>query len=1054
MLTSRDVARLIHEARDPDALAGLGAALGFAPGARLATRSKQPLGAELAQHEIQIAAGPGMLRALILVLERGAEARERAVLAARTIARLSPELRWLVIAHAAEGPRLFLLAPPPEGSGSIPLLEIDPTAPHPSDLETVGTLVAAAEESDLMVHQRWRETLGRDALSNRFYRELAAGVDLMATTAEGTADSTARRTIALLYSSRLLFLAFLESRDWLNGEREFLRRHFVAHASRDRAHSVQRGFLEPLFFGTLNTPLRARAAAARSFGAVPFLNGGLFTRAPIERRLRDLRFTDDAIGSIIGGLLARYRLTPRESDGAWTDAAVDPEMLGRAFESLMHTAQREARGAFYTPPSLIARLGRDALLTSLSARGVPGELAHAALAGELLPPRASDAVVRALRGLRVMDPACGSGAFLVHLLERIAALCVSSTDGRSLAEIRRKVLTRSIFGVDVDPTAVWLCQLRLWLSVVVEEPHDDPTRFAPLPNLDRNIREGDALLGDAFEPTARPHGGALTSLRLRYARANGPRKRTLGKLLDGTERKHATQRAEAVRIRATAERRELLIAARSGDLFATRRGLAAREVESLARLRAEVRRARTLVRALREGAALPFAFPTHFPEAARSGGFDLVIGNPPWVRPHAVDPKQRLELRHRFFTMREASWRAGAQAAAAGWGFAAQADLAALFTERAVHLTRTGGTLALVLPAKLWLTLSGGGVRQFLAQHAPPLHLEDLSADSAGFGAVVYPSLLLARRIPSGATPPETLLATTYRAGQALSWRVQRERLALDTSPGAPWLLLPGEVRDAFDRVTKAGTPLASTRLGRPLLGVKSGCNDAFILSRAVAARAGLGGAMLRPVLRGEDLTEWTTRDARTDACILWTHDKDGVPLAELPEVARRYLAPWRRRLELRADTRGPRWWSLFRTEAARHDRPRVVWGDIGRTPRAIVLGAGDRTVPLNTCYVVRTSTLDDAYALAALLNSSLAAAWLSVVAEPARGGYRRFLGWTCARLPLPADWERARFPLAELGRALTTEAPPDAWTLTEAALHAYDIRHADAAPLLSWHSL
>ena len=1054
MFTSRDAARLLSQASDPDALAAIATALGFGTAFRLDRTTKRELGLALDSRDVQVATGRGALRALLLHFDDPRDPRERTVAAARLVARGSPELRWLILTRGGPEPRVMIAAPPPSGGGSVPLLEVAASAPHTTDLETFAALVAASTGPDLLVHQRWRETLGRDALSHRFYRELAAGVDTLASTAEGPADKATRRTIALLHTSRLLFLAFLESRGWLDRDHEFLRRHFVVSASASRRGGAQRRFLEPLFFGTLNTPVRSRAAAATAFGDVPFLNGGLFTRTPLERRARDLTFADDAIGTIIGGLLSRYRLTPRESSDGWSDAAVDPEMLGRAFESLMHADQREARGAFYTPPALITRLVRDGLVATLAPRGVPAEVFEAAWVGEPVEPSLADSLNRALSDLRVIDPACGSGAFLVHLLERIATLRGACGDVRPTAARRREVLARSIFGVDVDPTAVWLCQLRLWLSVVVEEPHEDPLRLAPLPNLDRNIREGDALRGDAFERAVRPHGGALTALRLRYARASGARKRTLGKLLDRAERQHALTRAESERIRATATRRELLIAARSGDLFNTRRGLASTERERLEQLRAAVRRARALTRALRDGAALPFEFATHFPEAAHAGGFDLVIGNPPWVRPHAVPAEQRAELRSRFVTLRDAAWRAGAEAAAAGRGFASQADLAALFTERSVHLARAGGAVALVLPAKLWIALAGGGVRRFLTEHAPPLHLEDLSSDSAGFGAVVYPSLLLARRLASDEAAGPDLLASTHRSGRALSWRVQRERLALDGSPGAPWLLLPSDVRDAFDRLVHAGTPLAATRLGRPLLGVKSGCNDAFLLTRLAAERRGLGGAILRPVLRGEDLTGWNDLGGRRDSCILWTHDADGVALAELPPAARRHLAPWRRRLELRSDARGARWWALFRTEAARYDRARVVWGDIGRTPRAIVLEPGDRTVPLNTCYVVRTSTVDDAYALAALLNTPLAAAWLSVIAEPARGGYRRFLGWTCARFPIPAAWDVARPALAAIGRALAQGVAFDSWTMTEAALTAYGVPHADVAPLLSWHSL
>jgi hypothetical protein len=116
-----------------------------------------------------------------------------------------------------------------------------------------------------------------------------------------------------------------------------------------------------------------------------------------------------------------------------------------------------------------------------------------------------------------------------------------------------------------------------------------------------------------------------------------------------------------------------------------------------------------------------------------------------------------------------------------------------------------------------------------------------------------------------------------------------------------------------------------------------------------------------------------------------------------------------------------------------------------------MVVSAGDRLVPLNTCYVVSCSTLDDAHSLAALLNSSLVAAWLNVVAEPARGGYRRYLGWTMSLLPLPGNWERAREFLAPLGaRAMSGDVPSEE-ELLAGALRAYGMTLADMQPLLSW---
>src|SRR5687767_12144490 len=156
----------------------------------------------------------------------------------------------------------------------------------------------------------------------------------------------------------------------------------------------------------------------------------------------------------------------------------------------------------------------------------------------------------------------------------------------------------------------------------------------------------------------------------------------------------------------------------------------------------------------------------------------------------------------------------------------------------------------------------------------------------------------------------------------------------------------------------------------------------------------------------------------------------------------------------VRRSLRGPdHWWTLFRTDAARADRARVVWADIGRSPRAAVLAPDDATVPLNSCYVVRCPDLIDAHALAALLNGPLVSAWLGAVAEPARGGFHRYLGWTMALLPLPSEWPAVRHRLAALGLRAAAGEGVSTRALLTAALDAYRLEEDAVAPLLAWAS-
>jgi hypothetical protein len=393
-------------------------------------------------------------------------------------------------------------------------------------------------------------------------------------------------------------------------------------------------------------------------------------------------------------------------------------------------------------------------------------------------------------------------------------------------------------------------------------------------------------------------------------------------------------------------------------------------------------------------------------------------------------------------------------------------DLAALFIERGMRLLRPGGVLSLLVPSKLWQSLAGGGVRRLLVEESRLVEIEDLSEAPAAFDAAVYPSLVVAERW-NGApndTPGE-LLASTHRSGcAALRWRIPRRMLPFDDSPGSPWLILPPEVRAAFDRMREAGVPLADSPIGRPHLGVKTGFNLAFVVRpdatvgsdsvRVLAANGRTGcveHALLRPVLRGEDVRAWGS--GPPNEYIVWTHGRNGLPLERLPQGASQWLRSWRSQLSARSDGRSARWWSLFRVEAARTDRPRVVWPDLGRTPRATVLAAGNSSVPLNSCYVALCRNDDDALTLAAILNSPLASAWLAALAEPARGGYRRFLGWTMSLFPLPRDWETARTALAPLARFAILEKREVELRdlLLDAALAAYGLEYNDVAPLLAW---
>jgi hypothetical protein len=1053
--TLRSLAERLASAQTLDSLGELAALIGCdgAP-APLDTDTRRALGLEQDVTAARIAAGAGALRALVIEVTTRGSLREILTRLAGRLSTRAPHVLWMMIAVQRETESVAFAAWTDDRRPvRVAALVVNRTRVVDSDAETLRALCAAGSDRDVLTHARWVEVLGREALSIRFYRSLERAVSGLAASSSA-ATSAIRAEIALLNTSRLLFLSFLQAKGWLNGDSTFLVRHYERCV--DGRSKFHHNVLRPLFFGTLNTPLRRRAAAARAFGRIPFLNGGLFSQTLIERRHRTVAFSDDAYGRLIYDVFGQYRFTAREESSTWSEAAIDPEMLGKAFESLMASSDRSRTGAFFTPFSLVERVTTAGLETVLGPY----------IAGDPVSKSARDDLMARIDALTILDPTCGSGAFLVHALERVSTIRAQLGDERPLSDIRRDVLTRSIFGVDVNPTAVWLCELRLWLSVVIESDETDPGRVMPLPNLDRNIRVGDALSGRAFgESDLSLLGGpALWRLRHRFAQPSAARKDALARELDRAERERALLALDAEIASIRGKRHDLVVAQRGRDLFGGRYHPSRDERSAALALRERRGALRALRARIAGGGALPFSFPAHYGDIASRGGFGLVVGNPPWVRLHRIPAEQRSSFRRDFDVARHAAWQPGAEPSGAGHGFAAQVDLAAIFVERSTRLLARGGGLSLLVPAKLWRSLAGGGVRWWVATELTLHAIEDFTNAPAVFDAAVYPSLLVAHRANTHdrLSEPTVRVAVTHAGGEEFRWSAAWDSIAFDSSVGAPWVLLPPEPRRAFDRLRERTITLARSLFGRPHLGVKCGCNDAFIVDllethddfAEVRTSSGvqvvIERSMLRPLLRGDSVRRWAS--PKSEEHIIWTHDEMGTPLAKLPPEAASHFNVWRRDLVRRTDARRTtRWWSLFRIDGARDDVPRVVWSDIGREPRASLLPAGDPTVPLNSCNVVRCASASDAFAFATLLNGPVARAWLNALAEPARGGYHRYMGWTMSLLPMPRDWQRAAELLAPLGaRSCAGHAATDS-ELFDAALAAYELKRGDVEPLVEW---
>jgi hypothetical protein len=398
----------------------------------------------------------------------------------------------------------------------LPQLSVDLDAPGQPALAMLGRLASGGWSGATGYAAQAADALGGEAIGQRFFREFRATLERMAAGLPAPLPTADRHALALLHLTRVLFLYFVQAKGWLAGNGRFLPEMLDRCLSRKRR--VHRDLLRPLFFGTLNTPLAERGRAALRFGAIPFLNGGLFEPHPLERRLRG-DIADVLWRDAFDRLFERFHFTVAE-DGR---GGIAPDMLGRVFEGVMAPDERRASGTYYTPTTLVRELLGQGIAAHVSARlACPQAEAERRLANGDVAAR------RALHGLRILDPAVGSGAFLLGALNQLASF--SAVNG-SAAAVKRRILQRNLFGVDRNSAAVRLTELRLWLGVVADDRAEGPEAVLPLPNLDCLVRQGDSLfdpVGSGFRiPADRRSATGLATLRQRVVTAAGREKRAL-----------------------------------------------------------------------------------------------------------------------------------------------------------------------------------------------------------------------------------------------------------------------------------------------------------------------------------------------------------------------------------------------------------------------------------------------------------------------------------------------------------------------------------------------
>jgi len=609
------------------------------------------------------------------------------------------------------------------------------------------------------------EAFSVEAVTKEFfarYKELALEVkdelDKLALVDKAIgAEFAARNVNTIDFAKKLMgqivFLYFLQKKGWLGvekggqwgaGPHNFLRK--LSNGDYGQRENFFNDTLEPLFYDTLATD-RGHEAFCEQFNCrIPFLNGGLFeplnnydwrkteillpdrlftNTEPVEPR----RPTEEAItGTGILDVFDRYNFTVNEAEPLEKEVAIDPEMLGKVFENLLEVKERKSKGSFYTPREIVHYMCQESLINYLdTAANTPTDIIPRANIEEFIHhgdriadydavnanhgiemPTAIKENARLLdeklAAITVCDPAVGSGAFLVGMMQEIVRaryaltrpvesraasgdpsaitkcadvlapdaggtpavrtrnagilpasgqVSTCSTPGwageesakeRSAYHFKRHAIQSCLYGVDIDPGAVEIAKLRLWLSLVVDE--EDVRQIKPLPNLDYKVVAGNSLLGFPYK-TERL--GKIEALKAQFfGETDHNKKMCLKAEIDG-------QLSQAF----TSSKRSV-------------------------------------------GYEVNFDFHTVFSEIFHSKrGFDVVIGNPPYLFARNSKEKGITAADKKIYsdTYKLAEY---------------QVNLYPLFIEKGTGLLRDRGSFAFITPNN-WLTINTNGLlRRFI----------------------------------------------------------------------------------------------------------------------------------------------------------------------------------------------------------------------------------------------------------------------------------------------------------------------------------------------------
>lgn len=602
-------------------------------------------------------------------------------------------------------------------------------------------------------------------------------------------DFGAKSVSTVDFSKKLLgqivFLYFLQKKgwfgvprgkDWGEGDKQFLRRLFEKAQKENKNYFNK--FLEPLFYEALRLE-RPKDYYDQFDCRIPFLNGGLFdpindydwqdTDIVIPNELFSNSIRDPKTGDVGIGILDifdRYNFTVKEDEPLEKEVAVDPEMLGKVFENLLEVRDRKSKGTYYTPREIVHYMCQESLANYLATeltdkvskedietlikygetavehdevyikKKLQKKVQNGRYSKAKLPKdieKNAELIDEKLETIRVCDPAVGSGAFPVGMMNEIIRTRNALTpylgkDGeRTPYNFKRHAIQNCLYGVDIDPGAVEICKLRLWLSLVVDEESREVVQ--PLPNLDYKIMHGNSLIELISFSASDDHKrneivGKLKKLKDELFNTTSPnaKKKKRNEIGDLMKRLFEYNRNKQI-----GELQEKIHSVQSQKrLFEDERDkkgdrLKVQEFEGKIE---EIRNIRI------PGPTEHFEWHINFSEVFQEkDGFDVVIANPPYIR--IFKQGQNDDTKDTLKKLYKSAYK--------------DYDYYVLFLEKGLSILRTDGTLVYITPDKYLVREYGSKIRGIIFTHSI-IELFDLSRATDIFEAATYPLISIIQK--------------------------------------------------------------------------------------------------------------------------------------------------------------------------------------------------------------------------------------------------------------------------------------------------------------------